>query len=200
MPDGDKFEWQLYGKGLRRAYRLARGFGEIGEIAQLLYYAKNELIRNGYGCSSDVIAQIVDVVCEALNRPLFSQEENVLWLFRQLDQIAASQNYSRGTLIATEAAKSVFAQISSNSNGLSRESVKKSTHRKFTEKLLDAHFFSIVRNGIMNAKKRTPDEQTQWEDQVSQKIISFKRSSNQWASVKTWDKEQLFQPIAVLEG
>lgn len=199
MPDGDKFEWQLYGKGLRKAYRLARGIGEIGEIARLLYNAKNELIRNGYGCSSDVMAQIGDVVCEALNRPLFSQEENVLWLFRQLDQIAASQNYSRGTLIATKAAESVW-QISSNSNGLSRESVKKSIHRKFTEKFLDAHFFSIVRNGIMNAKKRTRDEQSQWEDQVSQKIISPKRSLNQWASVKTWDKEQLLQPIAVLEG
>ena len=200
MPDNDQFEWQLYGKGLRRAYRLAKGVGEIGEIAELLYGAINDLLRNNLHCPADSKNDIESVVYGALNRPLFSEEQNAYWLFQELDQIAALQNDSRGTINAVQAAKAVFAELSSNSNGVEREAVKKCFHEKLINQVLDNQFFSKVRGGIMKEKNRIPDEQLKWESQVIQRVVSFKQSSSRWFSVKPWDKEQLFQPLAVLEG
>lgn len=200
MPDNDHFEWQLYGKGLRKAYRLARGVGEISEIAEVLRRSVNELLRNGLHCPADIKNDIESAIYGTLNRPLFSEEQNAFGLFQALEQIAALQNNSRGIVNAIQAAKAAFAELSSNSKGGDRETIKKCFQEKLTKQLLDNQFFSKVRGGIMKEQKRILDEQLKWEAQVTQKVISFKQSSSRWFSAKTWDKEQLSQPIAVLEG
>lgn len=197
MPDGDKFERRLWGKGLRKAYRTACGTAGIEDLVPQLHNAMNHLLGNGLDCP--VINDITVVLNAALNRPLFSEEENIGWLSHQLDAISSSQEDSQGTRIAVKAAKAICAQQISSDNRPSLEQLKSQVRRKFKEELLDNQFFSRVREGIMKETKRDFEAEIEWEKKLSEDVVSYKRTPHRWLSSQGWNKEKLNQPIPVLE-
>lgn len=195
MPDGDKFERKLWGKVLKEAYRLACSNGELQELIRLLDNGKNYLLKNGLDCS--VIDEIGAAVHRALNRPLFSQEENIRWLSQELDRVSFSQNDSHGTRLAVKGAKAVYAHEVESDRQMTLEQIKRLVRNKFTSELLDDQFFSRVREKIMKETKRSFEAQINWEKKLTEGVISYKRTRQ---SAQLWDREQLSQPLPVLEG
>lgn len=198
MPDSDRFERRLWGKGLRKAYRLACGADEVNELILLLYNAKNELVRKGLDCP--VIDEISIAVYGAVNRPLFAPEENFRWLSQRLDDLSASQLDSHGTRLATKAAKAVCTETMFNGSSATLEQIKLRVRQRFTAELLDDQFFSRVRDGVMKAKGRSLEEQNAWENELSEKVISHKRTSRRWLPSQPWDMERLSKPLPTMEG
>ncbi len=200
MPDGDRFERQLWGMGLKKAYRLACGNGKLDDLVPLLYNAKNHLLRNGLDCP--VIAKIGAAIHRALNRPLLTNDENINWLFQELDNISASQNDSHGTRLAVNAGKAICAELVSARREMKINDVIRQVRNKFTAKLLDDQFFSRTREGIMAKTGRVIKDQLDWENKLTEEVISYSRTSTRWLSSQNqvWDKDRLFRPLTVLEG
>ena len=200
MPDGDRFERQLWGMGLKKVYRLACGNGNLDDLVPLLYNAKNHLLRNGLDCP--VIAEIGAAVYRALNRPLFTNDENIRWLFQELDNISLSQNDSHGTRLTVNAGKAVYAELILADREMKMNDVIRQIRQRFTAQLLDDQFFSRTREGIMANTNRVIEDQLNWENRLTEEVISYNRTSKRWLSSQNqvWDKERLLQPLTILEG
>lgn len=200
MPDSDRFESKLWGVQLRKAYRLACSDDSIQDLIPLLRNGLNHLLRNGLDCPE--LDRIGSAIHGALNRPLFSPEENLRWLSQELDNVSASQNDAHGTRLAINAAKAVFAERIGNPEQIDLESVRRHVRREFTARLLDDQFFSRIREGIMIKRTRGIEGQLDWEAQVNEEVITYRRTSRRWLSSQpqAWDEERLLQPLMVPEG
>jgi len=67
MPDGDRFERTLRGRGWRSAYRLATGSSEPNLLGDSFIKAAAHALRNQV--QSPSLSDVATVLCESLNVP-----------------------------------------------------------------------------------------------------------------------------------
>ncbi len=128
MPDCDKFERRL-DKRWRKAYRLARDNGDPRELVHLLRNALDDAQRKELACP--VLDEVIALVREAVNSPLFASTDAFQLLSQKLDDLAILQLDSLGTRLAIDVAKSVYAESMPSNDPIMFEQVR----RRITEKL-----------------------------------------------------------------
>jgi hypothetical protein len=222
MPDGDRFERALYGKGWRRAYRLACADQPFTLIGDAIITAVAAALRGPLACNS--LIKIRDAVLQALQekaragllnfgaRPL---ADPFRMLSDLLDDIAAEDANSAAARLAVKKAKEVYLSLQRECHSVTRDRVE--------DVLAEAFGWGVVRNqclakgreGIMKKSGRTFDEQMVWEDGLSAHLAErLKKTVNQMfcsdgkvavraprrvTPQRKMTIEELHQGIAVLE-
>lgn len=198
MPDGDVFERKLHGKGWRKAFRAALGKSDFNDLVWLLNNAKDEAIRKGFDCPA--LDEIGDLVYESLNKPLFDATDFYYQLTLNLDALAISQTAFPGTRLAIEAAKRLYAHLNAEMTPLQRDQVKRKLRQEFTTRILDKEFFSKVREGLMEKSGRNYSEQIIWEKNLTDAVLSYKRTVERRSTTQEWGLDRLNAPLQILGG
>jgi hypothetical protein len=201
MPDGDKFERRLRGKGWRRAYRLACGNGEFNELVRAVYDATENALKNGLECPK--LEEIIGLVHKGLRNPLFASFDSVdreYELAQQLEVLAASQLSYPGTRLAVDAAKFVFAEIDFQRQAVTIEQVRRQISEKFKERVIVSQFLARVYDGIQDKSGRNKSEHFAWEERLIKSVLSHKPIPRLTQSQPSWTLDRLNQPIAFMEA
>jgi hypothetical protein len=175
MPDDDRFERQLRGRGWRSAYRLAASECATPLLVDSLIKAAAHALRNQ--AQSPSLSNVVDVLQEALGSPPLLNRSNSsdgLGAFEHLanglDQIEVQDRGHVGTQIAVRAAEKVFVEQARQNQIHSKEQIRDRLGEVFIADLIDHQCFSRVRNGIAEKKGRTAEQQHAWEQELREEI------------------------------
>jgi hypothetical protein len=222
MPDGDRFERALYGKGWRKAYRLACANQSFDLIGDAIITAVAAALRGPLACNS--LIKIRDAVFQALrekartgllnfsDRPL---SDPFRMLSDLLDDIAAEDSNSAAARLAGKKAREVYLGLQQECRSVTLEQVEESLAEAFGWGVVRHQCLAKAREGIMRKADRTFDEQMEWEDGLSAHLAErLKKTVNQMfradgkvavrAPRRTTPQrkmtiEELHQGIAVLE-
>jgi hypothetical protein len=219
MPDGDRFERTLYGKGWRKAYRLACSDQSYDLIGDRLNKAVAAALRGPFACTS--LLSMRNAVLQALSETILPDNgstDSFAMLSERLDDIAAEDSNSASSRLALRKAKEVYLDLCADNPGSSLVS-----DQEVDTKLTEAYGWGVVRNqwlakvreGIMKNTNRTFEEQKHWEDglalhladdlqgMVGQLLRSDRKSAIRAPRSTTIKRrmtiEELHQGITVLE-
>ena len=175
MPDDDRFERQLRGRGWRKAYRLAASDCGGGLLVDVLMKAAAHALRNQ--AQSPSLSNVVAVLQEAFETPALQNRtgsSDGLGAFEHLtnglDTIEAQDRGHIGTQIAVRAAEKVFVEQTRRAVMPSAEEISDRLGEVFIADLIDQQCFSRVRNGIAEKKGRTAEQQYAWEHQIREEM------------------------------
>lgn len=224
MPDGDRFERTLYGKGWRKAYRLACSDLSFNLIGDRLNKAVAAALRGPFACTS--LLRMRDVVVEALREngrktSVLDQgtTDSFVMLSEVLDDIAAEDSNSASSRLASRKAKEVYLGLCNHgpiSSLMLGQEIDKSLAMAYGWGIVRNQWLAKVREGIMKKTNRTFDEQMQWEDNLASHLAddlrgmvsqmfradrkSAVRAPRSRTSKRRMTIEELHQGIAVLEA
>ncbi len=177
MPDGDKFERRLYGKGWRRAYRLSGTSDSIDLIIDNLMSACSAALRDDLQDSSTFLQTMrksifeglgIEAKAKATGLPLY-KDLAYLQLSRNLDSLSDTGKLDLVYGLKTTA-ESVFLEFRESCNEVSREQVIDRIAEATVEKIIDTRFLSRIRDGIMETRKHSIEEQEAWEQNLKEKL------------------------------
>lgn len=223
MPDGDRFERTLYGKGWRKAYRLASSDQSYKLVGDRLNKAVAAALRGPFGCTS--LRKMRDAVFQALQANtrktslLFGQEntDSFTMLSELLDGIAAEDSNSVSSRLAGRKAREVYLALQehSPSDSPTLAQVETCLASAFGWGIVRNQWLAKVREGIMKKTSRTFQEQMRWEDGLSAHLEdglrgmvrqlfrtdrkSAVRAPRSTTPQRRMTMEELHQGIAVLE-
>ena len=171
MPDGDRFEKTLYGRGWRKAYRQACANEPFNLIGDTLITAVAAALRGPLACQS--LAKIRDAVYHALkekarggqlnlgNQPLADPFRMMTDL---LSDIASEDTNSVSAQLAVRAAQTVYLDLQGDCGSVTSSQIQDRLSKGFGEWVIRHEFLAKARDGIVSKNKRTADEQMGWED------------------------------------
>jgi hypothetical protein len=160
MPDEDRFERLLRGRGWKRSYRLACGGSPIVVLADSIIKASASALRGHGQCPS--LQRIADVLSEALE--LAPRGSGFAHLADALDLIEAEDIGFVGTQVARKAAEKVFLERAGRSDG-GREIVDQ-LGETFICDLIDHQLLSRVRPSVTEKNHRSVEDQHRWEGEL----------------------------------
>ena len=168
MPDDDRFERLLRGRGWRGAYRLAAGNSTIPLLVDSLMKAAAHALRNQ--AQSPSLSNVVNVLCESLNfqslhegRKTSGGLEGFEHLRNGLERIEADDLGYVGTQLAIRAAEKVFVEHTRQIGAVSSEEIQDRLGEAFVADLVDHQWLSRVRTGIADKNNRNVEQQLVWE-------------------------------------
>ena len=170
MPDGDRFESRLYGKGWRKAFRQACINEPFNLIGDTLITALAAALRGPLACHS--LAKISDAVYQALKEKaragqLKFGDQPLADPFRMLTDllgdIAGEDSNSAAAQLAVRAAQSVYLDLQRDCDSVSSSQVQDRLSKEFGEWVIRHQFLAKVRDGIVAKNGRTAEEQMAWE-------------------------------------
>jgi len=174
MPDGDRFERTLYGKGWRKAYRLACGNQPFDLVGDAIITALAFALRGPFACDS--LAKIRDAVFQALQEKARAGKLN-FWdqplanpfrmLSDLLDDIATEDSNSAAARLAGKKAREVYLSLEPECHSATLGQVEERLAETFGWGVVRNQYLAKVREGIMRKTERTFDEQMAWEDELS---------------------------------
>lgn len=160
MPDEDRFERLLRGKGWKRAYRLACGSSPMAVVADAIIKASAAALRGHGQCPS--LQKITAVLSEALrSAPAGS---GFAQLVDALDAIEAEDIGFVGTQLARKAAEKVFLEKAGRSDG-GGETVDQ-FGETFICDLIDHQLLSRVRPSVTERNHWSVEDQRKWEGEL----------------------------------
>lgn len=171
MPDGDRFQRTLRGKGWAKAYRLACSNQSLDLICDRLKKAVAEALRGPLACHS--LAKIREAVHTALIEKaqggrLNFEDQPLADPFRMLtdllDDIVAEDSHALSTELAAKAARSVYLRLQRDCEKVTSGQIQEQLSREYGEWVVRHQFLARVREGIALKNDRTPEEQMAWED------------------------------------
>src|ERR1044072_161768 len=116
MPDGDRFERTLYGKGWRKAYRLACSDQSYDLIGDRLNKAVAAALRGPFACAP--LLSMRNAVLQALRDdrrkailPDAGNTDPFAILSERLEDIAAEDSNSASSRLAIRKAKEVYLEL-----------------------------------------------------------------------------------------
>jgi hypothetical protein len=174
MPDDDRFERLLRGRGWRSAYRLAVGNSETNLLVDSLIKAAAHALRNQ--AQSPSLMHVATVLCESLNVPALhdGKTPSGLEAFEQLSNglevIGAKDRGHIGTQLAIRAAERVFVEQARQTEVASSEQIQDRLGEAFIADLVDHQCLSRVRNGIAEKTNRTVEQQHAWEQALKENL------------------------------
>jgi hypothetical protein len=168
MPDDDRFERLLRGRGWRGAYRLAAGNATMPLLVDSLMKAAAHALRNQ--AQSPSLSSVVNLLRESLSfqslhdgSKTSSGLEGFEHLTNGLDQIEAGDRGYVGTQLAIRAAEKVFVEQSRQIGAVSSEEIQDRLGEVFVADLVDHQCLSRVRTGIADKNSRNAEQQLAWE-------------------------------------
>jgi len=216
MPDGDRFERALYGKGWRRAYRLACSDQSFNLVGDAMITAVAAALRGPLACNS--LGKIRDAIFGALREPEragHSLADPFRMLSDRLNDIAAEDSNSTGVRLAEKKAKEVYLRLQPQARAVTLSQVGDNLAEAFGWGIVRNQCLAKAREGMMRKTGRTFEEQMAWESNLSTQIAgSLRKTGSQLfradgkivvrAPRRTTPQrkmtiEELHQGIAVLE-
>jgi hypothetical protein len=173
MPDGDKFERRLRGRGWAKAYRLAVGNAEWPFLTDSLVTATAYALRDQISCP--FLPDVSAVLCDAFqvlgnSRDGSGKLEAFEQLCHNLDDIEARVPNCVGTQLAAQSALKVFAEQSRQEDFPLGEQILDRLGETFVWDLIDNQWLSPVRDGIAEKNNRSLEEQTRWEQNLKDNL------------------------------
>jgi hypothetical protein len=173
MPDGDRFERTLFGKGWRKAYRLACGNEPLSPLGDVLMKAVAAAMRGPLACAS--LTKVRDVVYNALQEKARSRTLNFgdqpladpyCLLSESLAEIVTSDASAMSTQLAAKAAQSVYLEFHLQRTPVSSEQLEARLAELYVERVIRHQWLARVREGIVLKNERSVEEQMSWEERV----------------------------------
>lgn len=173
MPDGDRFERTLFGKGWRKAYRLACGNEPLTPLGDTLMKAVAAALRGPLACAS--LAKIRDAVHNALQEKARSRMLNFgdrpladpyQLLSGDLSEIVAADASAMSTQLAAKAAQSVYLEFHLQRDAVSSEQIESRLAELFVEKVIRYQWLARVRESVVLKNDRSVEEQMSWEERL----------------------------------
>jgi hypothetical protein len=170
MPDGDRFERKLFGRGWRKAYRLAHGGAAESLVVDALITATAHGLRNGLACPN--LGRICDAISEALstatrNRGLNFQDSDRVDPFYllsiDLEEIRSSVSASAAMQLVVNAAQTTYLDLEERSQSISQLELQTRFSQRFVEFLIRNQWLDRVRDGIIEKRGWSADSQMAWE-------------------------------------
>lgn len=174
MPDGDRFEKKLRGKGWRGVYRLGCSGAPIQIVADRVMRAAAHIFRTTQtDCFPEICAKLVDGVQlrearlfkEAASRQAFSQ------LSYSVEAIEQDEGYSESSRLGAIAALRTFKEIERTNNSPNEETVKQLFTRNLVWGLTERRCLGPIRDGIIQRTGRSTGEQQDWEAKLRETIL-----------------------------
>lgn len=173
MPDGDKFEWMLRGRGWRKIYRLAKSNASMNLIIDEMKKAVAYASRTYLQCPA--LIDINDLVFEALSDAADPQklcfgeaerENPYLILTDRLEQVQADNNSNLAVQLAVGAALATYLELQSDCSSIKPRQVQEILTVKFVQQIVRNQILDRVRDGIAASRRHKLDEQKKWEDEL----------------------------------
>lgn len=172
MPDGDRFERTLYGRGWRKAYRIACGDGPFNELGDILMKGAAAALRGPLACAS--LAKIRDAIYQALQEKAKAQTLNFgdrplvdpyRLLSESLAEIVTADANAMSTQLAAKAAQSVYLELHLH-RAVSSEQIEARLAELFVERIIRHQWLARVREGLVLKNGRSVEEQMSWEERL----------------------------------
>lgn len=173
MPDEDRFERMLRGRGWRKVYRLAAGNSPIPMIVDAAVIAAAHALRNDMRCER--IGEIADVFRKALRAiDPFSAESFTLPVLydasARLDEIGERAFGCVGTRLAVKAAKETLLDLMKSRRRISSHEAESRLAEQFVIRLVEHQCLGRVRSGVIEKTGRSLEEQAAWEGKFAQEL------------------------------
>jgi hypothetical protein len=175
MPDADRFERLLRGKGWRRAYRLASGNAPISLVVDALTTASAQGLREQVQCPS--LSRILAELCHSLGiqsdqngANALDQEDAFVGMVAALDEIELDDFGYLGTRLARKSAERVFVELSRREDAPAFDEVRDRFADVFIADIVDNQCLSRIRPGVAEQTNRTTEEQFKWEQELREKL------------------------------
>jgi hypothetical protein len=173
MPDGDRFERKLRGKGWRSVYRLGCSDAPINAVADRVMGAAAAVFRVG---PVEGVRKIFTALLESLDPlrdPLFREslsKHEFYQLTSEVQVILTDEVFSELSRLSESAAFQTFNEIELLGEIPSRDVIAQQFTKELVCRLAERHCLSAVREGIMENSGRSQLEQLKWEGEVKTAI------------------------------
>jgi hypothetical protein len=172
MPDDDRFERRLRGKGWRSVYRLACS-GPIETVADKILGAATHVFRNEpIQCVREMYNELGNAVA-AVNGTLFHDEirrQAFEQLSSSLERIVADDGHSEISRVAQRAVLRTLAELEER-GGVTDDMARQQFTRNLVFELSERRCLSAVRDGIMETSGREKQTQLEWESEVRNTLL-----------------------------
>jgi hypothetical protein len=173
MPDGDKFERKLRGKGWRGVYRLGCSGAPVNAVADRAMGAAANVFRTeSIEGVSRVFTELLEAV-DPLRDPLFKQARSPQ-AFEELassaQAISADEGFSELSRLAERAALRTFNEIDRSEQIPSTDVIAQRFTKNLVSGLVERRCLSPVRDGIMERTGRNQEAQLKWEGELDSAI------------------------------
>lgn len=170
MPDGDRFERRLRGKGWRAVYRLGCSGAPINAIADRVMGALANVFRNeSVECIPKIFARLVEAL-DSLRDPLFKEvlsHRAFEALATDVQGIQTEDGFSEMSRMTERAALRTFNEIELCGQIPSKDVIAEQLTKNLVSALVERRCLSAVRDGIMENSGRNMEAQLHWEIELN---------------------------------
>ncbi len=201
MPDGDRFERRLRGRGWRPVYRLGCAFAPMeavvdkimGAVAHLFRSQDTKVVRDIFEELQDASQILVaDRLREGASEQVFAQLSSVAMVLKEDAGCSELARY------AERAALRTFNEMDKSRERWDDDTLKQHFTRNLVWELSERRCLSVTREGIMESTKRDHNAQLAWESNVREILLgpSAKISKNLLSEVSAIVRapRRLFRP------
>jgi hypothetical protein len=174
MPDGDRFERRLRGRGWRTVYRLGCSSAPLeavvdkimGAVAHLFRAEDTKVVRDIY-CELQDASQLLGtrLLTGSVSEQAFDQLSFAAGVIKE------DARYSELARFAERAALRTFNEMDQSGEHWDDDALKQRFTRNLVWDLGERRCFSVTREGIMESAQRDHRAQLAWESKVRDTIL-----------------------------
>lgn len=174
MPDEDRFERMLRGRGWRKVYRLAAGNSPIPMTVDAAISAAAHALRNDLRCPR--MREIADILRSASQSMGPSVTESFIVpaaiydASAKLDEVGEKEFGCLATRLALRAAKKTLVELVKSEGRVSAHDSETKFAEQFVAGLIEHQCLGRVRSGVIEKTGRSLDEQAEWEGRFEQQL------------------------------
>jgi|SRR5579864_450959 len=179
MPDGDRFQWRLKGRGWRKLRSLITAGADDELVASQAITAVTHYLKdNADTCCS----AFIDLVHRSLAAPsIFSAKpeqglNDVTRVSIALDCIVEQSDYSESSLVGQRAALRIFLQQKSANAVIDKSLVAEAFVGEFAKEVVGRRCLALSRQDIAQKCGRTFDDQMEYEKRILAKVAQTAKS------------------------
>jgi len=174
MPDGDRFERRLRGKGWASVYRLGCSLAPVeavvdkvmGAVAHLLRTQNTQVIRDVFRELQDASQLIAtDRLRESVSEQAFNQLASAAMTLKE------DAGHSELARFAERAGLRTFNEMDKSGERWDDSVLKRHFTRNLIWELGERRCFAVTREGIMEATHRDQSQQLAWESNVRELLL-----------------------------
>ena len=175
MPDGDRFEWRLRGKGWRRVYRLQCSGADDALVADHAIKSVAAYLRTHTDTS---YRGFLNALTDALSAPTFdsfppeSGLSGATGLTTHLETEVVAHKHSEAAQLAQRAAWKTFLRLDSERQTLTRERIAETFAGEFTFEITERRCLGVMREQVIEKTNRTLEDQVAKEASLKECIRS----------------------------
>jgi len=173
MPDDDRFERKLRGKGWRKVYRLACCGAPIPAVADRVMGATAHVFRiESTECVRACYAALREAICllePSLFRDSVSNHASDQ-LNSRVEALETDEGFSEISRLAADVARRTFNEVDRPGEIPDDDALAQRFTMNLVWALTERRCLSAVRDGIMQSSGRTKEEQANWEVKLKKSI------------------------------